>query len=123
MFLKKRPEKLYSKNVFYNTTIRIVCQAYKVYFFELFFEIFCAVFVLLYICYIMVNSYSDSAKNFPLRGEWRVVPKQLSLRGVMRNADSSFPLRGVARSADSSFPLWGEWRRAETAFPFGESGA
>lgn len=56
MFLKKRPEKLYSKNVFYNTTIRIVCQAYKVYFFELFFEIFCAVFALLYICYIMVNS-------------------------------------------------------------------
>ena len=61
----------------------------------------------------MVNSYSDSAKNVPLRGEWRVVPKQLSPSGrVARNADSSFPIRGVARSADSSFPLRGEWRVA-----------
>lgn len=34
----------------------------------------------------MVNSYSDSAKNFPLRG-------------VVRNADSSFPLRGEWRVA------------------------
>ena len=24
----------------------------------------------------MVNSYSDSAKNFPLRGEWRVAPRE-----------------------------------------------
>lgn len=54
MFLKKRPEKLYSKNVFYNTTIRIVCQAYKVYFFELFFEIFCAVFALLYTVFALL---------------------------------------------------------------------
>ena len=68
----------------------------------------------------MVNSYSDSAKNFPLRGESRVVPKQLSPSGrVARNADSSFPLRGVVRktdrvvrNADSSFPLRGEWRVA-----------
>ena len=52
------------------------------------------------LCYIMVNSYSDSAKNFPLRGESRVVPKQLSPSGrVARNADSSFPLRGEWRVA------------------------
>lgn len=111
MFLKKRPEKLYSKNVFYNTTIRIVCQAYKVYFFELFFEIFCAVFALLYICYIMVNSYSDSAKTFPLRGEWRVTPRV------------AFPFGEWCVTPIVVFPF-GEWCvKPIVAFPFGESGA
>ena len=111
MFLKKRPEKLYSKNVFYNTTIRIVCQAYKVYFFELFFEIFCAVFALLYICYIRVNSVFRLGKN-------------LSPSGRVASCRNSFPLRVVVRNADSSFPHLEEWCvMPRVAFPFGESGA
>lgn len=47
----------------------------------------------------MVNSYSDSAKNFPLRER-------------VASCRNSFPLRGVVRNADSSFPLRGEWRVA-----------
>lgn len=59
----------------------------------------------------MVNSYSDSAKNFPLRGEWRVV------------LIVAFPFGEWCVKPIVAFPF-GKWCVTPTvAFPFGESGA